>query len=244
MLQPRMTLYGMYQYDPTLFDGVTLPEGMDKTLMVNQIIRQSGDLFPYYQVPPEVKLAITEWFTRRKDNFAKLWQGFTADYNPIENYDRHEDSTETPDITHTVANNGKDITTSNGTNTETPNITHTISNSGSDNSTNTAEVQGFNGTDYTPNSKTSSEGSSSTSGTDTESGTRTTETDDNTTTTKEASGTTKESGTRTYTSRIHGNIGVTTSAQMLQGELALRQSLDIYALIAEEFETDNLIQVY
>ena len=196
MLQPRMTLYGMYQYDPTLFDGVILPEGMDKTLMVNQIIRQSGDLFPYYQVPPEVKSAITEWFTRRKDNFAKLWQGFTAEYNPIENYDRQEDST------------------------ETPNITHTLSNSGQDASTNEADVQGYNGTDYVPNSRTKSSGTSSTNGTDT------------------------ESGTRTYTSRIHGNIGVTTSAQMLEGELALRKSMDIYALIAAEFETDNLIQVY
>lgn len=196
MLQPRMTLYGMYQYDPTLFDGVTLPEGMDKTLMVNQIIRQSGDLFPYYQVPPEVKTAITEWFTRRKDNFSKLWQGFTAEYNPIENYDRHEDSTETPDITHTLTNSGQDA------------------------STNSADVQGYNGTEYVPNSRTTSSGTSSTNGTD------------------------KESGTRTYTSRIHGNIGVTTSAQMLEGELALRRSLDIYALIAAEFETDNLIQVY
>ena len=196
MLQPRMTLYGMYQYDPTLFDGVILPEGMDKTLMVNQIIRQSGDLFPYYQVPPQVKTAITEWFTRRKDNFAKLWQGFTAEYNPIENYDRQEDSTETPNITHTLSNSGKDA------------------------STNEADVQGYNGTDYVPNSRTKSSGTSSTNGTDT------------------------ESGTRTYTSRIHGNIGVTTSAQMLEGELALRKSMDIYALIAAEFETDNLIQVY
>ena len=196
MLQPRMTLYGMYQYDPTLFDGVILPEGMDKTLMINQIIRQSGDLFPYYQVPPQVKSAITEWFTRRKDNFAKLWQGFTAEYNPIENYDRQEDST------------------------ETPNITHTLSNSGQDASTNEADVQGYNGTDYVPNSRTKSSGTSSTNGTDT------------------------ESGTRTYTSRLHGNIGVTTSAQMLQGELALRKSMDIYAIIAAEFETDNLIQVY
>ena len=196
MLQPRMTLYGMYQYDPTLFDGVTLPEGMDKTLMVNQIIRQSGDLFPYYQVPPQVKTAITEWFARRKDNFTKLWQGFTAEYNPIENYDRQEDST------------------------ETPNITHTLSNSGQDASTNEADVQGYNGTDYVPNSRTKSSGTSSTNGTDT------------------------ESGTRTYTSRIHGNIGVTTSAQMLEGELNLRRSLDIYAMITAEFETDNLIQVY
>ena len=196
MLQPRMTLYGMYQYDPTLFDGVVLPDGMNKTLMVNQIIRQSGDLFPYYQAPPQVKTAITEWFTRRKENFAKLWQGFTAEYNPIENYDRQEDST------------------------ETPNITHTLSNSGQDASTNEADVQGYNGTDYVPNSRTKSSGTSSTNGTDT------------------------ESGTRTYTSRIHGNIGVTTSAQMLEGEMALRRSLDIYALIAEEFENDNLIQVY
>lgn len=196
MMQPRMTLHGMYKYDPTLFDGIELPDGMDKTLMIDQIIRQSGELFPYYQVPPQVKIAITQWFQRRKPNFEKLWNGFTAEYNPIENYDRHEDST------------------------ETPNITHTLENGGTDSSTNTADVQGFNGDTYVPNSRTTSGGESSSHGTDT------------------------ESGTRTFTSRIHGNIGVTTSAQMLRGELDLRMGIDLYVMIALEFEADNLIQVY
>lgn len=228
MWQPRITLNGMYLYDPTLFDGIVLPGGMSKELMVDQIIRQSGDLFPLYQVPGQVKKAITQWFERRLPNFEKLWEGFTAEYNPIENYDRHEETTETPDITR--------VNTVDGTKTETPDITHTIKNSGKDKSTNTADVAGFDSSNYVPNSKTVSEGESSTGGSETESGTRSYK--DDTTTTD------KESGTRKTESRVHGNIGVTTSAQMLEGELALRASLDLYVVIATEFETDNLLQVY
>lgn len=228
MWQPRITLNGMFLYDPTLFDGIVLPDGMSKELMIDQIIRQSGDLFPLYQVPEQVKKSITQWFTRRLPNFEKLWTGFTAEYNPIENYDRHEESTETPDITR--------VNTVDGNKTETPNITRSVQNSGEDKSTNTADVAGFDSVGYAPNSKTISDGTSSTSGSETESGNRT-YTDDTTTTDK-------ETGTRKTESRIHGNIGVTTSAQMLEGELALRASLDLYVVIATEFETDNLLQVY
>lgn len=260
MWQPRITLNGMFLYDPTLFDGIVLPDGMSKELMIDQIIRQSGDLFPLYQVPEQVKKSITQWFERRLPNFEKLWRGFTAEYNPIENYDRHEESTETPDITRTSTSTGNKsetpnisrTSTSNADKTETPNITRSVSNSGEDSSTNTANVAGFDSSGYVPNSQTTASGTSSTSGTETESGTR--KTSDNSSVTEKESGTReyaengsttdKESGTRTTVSRVHGNIGVTTSAQMLEGELALRASLDLYVVIATEFEADNLLQVY
>lgn len=228
MWQPRITLNGMFRYDPTLFEGVVLPDGMDTEVMIAQIIRQSGDLFPLYQVPAEVKKSITQWFTRRLPNFEKLWQGFTAEYNPIENYDRREESMETPNITR--------VNTTGGTKIETPNITRTVSNKGSDQSTNTANVSGFDSTGYVPNSETTASGKSETSGDERETGTRT-YTDD---TTIRAT----ESGTRKTESRIHGNIGVTTSAQMLSGELSLRASLDLYVIIATEFEADILLQIY
>ena len=48
---PRITLYGMMQYDETLFDDIVLPEGLNKELLIAEIISKSGDLFPYYQVP-------------------------------------------------------------------------------------------------------------------------------------------------------------------------------------------------
>lgn len=324
MYQPRITLNGMYMYDPTLFDGIVLPSGMSTELMVSQILRQSGDLFPFYQVPSQVKAATTEWFMRRLPNFEKLWTGVTAEYNAIENYDRHEEVTETPDITRTSTTSASktetpDITQTTTTNrtaeespelkrttatnstsketpdithttttesnkTETPNITRSTSNNGEDSSTNAAEVAGFDSTGYVPNSKTTTSGTSSSNGTETESGTRaysedttntekesgtrstsgTTETTDtesgktittdNATVTATEQGTRQtndsgtstdtESGTRKTVSRVHGNIGVTTSAQMLRGELDLRATLDLYVVIASEYEADNLLQIY
>ena len=43
---PRITLWGMYQYDKTLFDDIVLPDGMDKENLVAEIMRNSGDLYP------------------------------------------------------------------------------------------------------------------------------------------------------------------------------------------------------
>lgn len=232
MIEPRITLNGMYLYDPTLFDGIVLPTGMDRELMVRQIIRQSGDLFPLYQNPEVVKQTTTDWFARRLVNFTKLYEGYTADYNPVENYDRYEDSTETPDITRAHDN------TLETSGTDTDIIDRTVTNGGSDSSTSTGAVQGFNSTEYKPNSQTVASGSSSTNSKEDAANT-TTRSGNN-----KDSGTETETGTRKYESRIHGNIGVTTAAQMLEGETRLRRSFDLYVLIAEEYETDNLLQIY
>lgn len=46
------------------------------------------------------------------------------------------------------------------------------------------------------------------------------------------------------TSRIHGNIGVTTSQQMLESELDIAPRLNFYRFIAEEFKKRFCILVY
>lgn len=55
----------------------------------------------------------------------------------------------------------------------------------------------------------------------------------------------EESGTREHerTLRAYGNIGVTTSAQMLEGEIDVRR-FDIYRIIADEFADYFCIKVY
>ena len=44
--------------------------------------------------------------------------------------------------------------------------------------------------------------------------------------------------------RVHGNIGVTTSQQMIESEMSLRAKYDIYKIISREFEREFLVQVY
>jgi hypothetical protein len=87
-----MTLYGMAQYDPTIFDGIVVPEGIDPNIVKDDIIEKCGDLYPYYQVPQRVKLAITRFFAEYYHNFEMMYKALTNEYNPIENTDWVENS--------------------------------------------------------------------------------------------------------------------------------------------------------
>ena len=88
---PRFSLYGCYQYDPTLFDSIQVPIGCDKETLINEIMAYCGQLYPYHQVPAQLKLNINFWFKRMYFNFSRMFQAIQSDFNPIENYDRYED---------------------------------------------------------------------------------------------------------------------------------------------------------
>jgi hypothetical protein len=61
--------------------------------------------------------------------------------------------------------------------------------------------------------------------------------------TSEAGGTNQGEGTTTHEGRLYGNIGVTTSQQMLQSELNLGY-WNIYNEIANLFSTEYCIRIY
>ena len=61
--------------------------------------------------------------------------------------------------------------------------------------------------------------------------------------TSEAGGTNQGEGTNTHEGRLYGNIGVTTSQQMLQSELNLGY-WNIYNEIANLFSTEYCIRIY
>lgn len=52
----------------------------------------------------------------------------------------------------------------------------------------------------------------------------------------------KESGERK--GHIHGNIGVMTAAQMIQGDIDMIDRFDVYRWIADRFEKDNMLMIY
>lgn len=58
------------------------------------------------------------------------------------------------------------------------------------------------------------------------------------------SGQTSASTSNTHTGRVHGNIGVTTSAQMIAGDVTTHQMYNLYNMIADCFKQELLIAVY
>ena len=91
----RITLWGFYNYtDKELFKDIRLPEAINKEELVNLIMIECGDLFPYYQQPTYLKMQIDNFFNRKYANFEKMAAALSIEYNPIENYDRMEDWTD------------------------------------------------------------------------------------------------------------------------------------------------------
>lgn len=104
----RLTLNGMYEYDPSLFDGMILPDDYDREAMFAEIMTRCGQLYPYHQVPAVLKSNIRLWFARNFLNFDRSMEALMAEYNPIENYDKHEYWKRTPDLTDESDHTGKD----------------------------------------------------------------------------------------------------------------------------------------
>lgn len=88
-----ITLMGFYNYDPSILTDLDLPEGLDEDQIRFTILDNAGMMVPYHQVLPQLGFAIHNWFTQNKDNFARILAAISAEYNPIENYDRTEDRT-------------------------------------------------------------------------------------------------------------------------------------------------------
>lgn len=273
----RITLNGWLQYDPTIFDGVILPEDYDRDALLAEIMSRSGELYTYHQVPYVLKENIRLWFSRNFLNFDRMMAALMAEYNPIENYDRHEDWTRTPNLTDEAKHTGSDSVEASGTDSTEASGSDTDTLSGNDTTTrgynnynesstrtgdDTTErtVSAFDSGTYQPAEKNVETFGSIKDSKDI-TGSYDDSTDygkvdtmdygrkDETTygrkdeTTFNSTMTDRHTGTEKYTSRIHGNIGVTTSQQMIQSELELRK-FDIYEEIAGRFEHEFLVQVY
>ena len=334
----RLTLNGMYEYEPSIFDGMILPEDYDKQTLLFEILQRSGQLYPYHQQPLILKEGIRLWFARNYLNFDRTMAALTMEYNPIENYNRYENNRRTPDLTDeerntgsdTLATSGSDTTASSGTDTSTLSGQDVNTLSGQDVDTlsgqdvdtlsgqdvdtlsgddsverthtnydeeTTRSYTGYNeknvktGTDTTERSVSAFDGSGY------QPAEKTVETFGSVQDSKDITGSYKDdkkitgsykdttdygkvdtmdygkvdtmsygkSDTTTYgktdtqtfgkistdrhtgkedfESHIHGNIGVTTSQQMIESELELRK-FDIYADIARRFENEFIVQVY
>lgn len=261
----QIGLLTMYNEDPTILNSTyfPLPEGIDHTTLDPLLLAETAELELLYPEPNTLKTVIYAWSMARNPAWAKILAALEAEYSPIENYDRSEDWTDTRNLAdnHTGSENrqssgqsaatstGQEATTNTGQEASTSTGQEATSSSGSD----TETVVGYNDTDWTNkgkhetseslNSSSNSTNNISTSGEENRSTSTTSSvsTSDNENRTNQAADT--HTGTIRHTSRIHGNIGVTTAQQMIEAELELRK-MDIYNLIVKEFIKMFCLGVY
>lgn len=236
---PRITLFGFYNYDPTLFDGIQLPAGCDPQILKETIIMECGDLYTYYQHPGYLKLNINSWFRRMLPQFERAYNAITVDYAPNENYDRYEDWADEAE------NSTNNLRSRSDTNSE-----KTLSEASNDNETSTTseasgsredKVSAFDSATYTPKAFTESGNSDESTTTGSATTKEESTTDGSLSSSESGSSSGKESGS--HKGRIHGNIGVTTNATLIREELELRR-YDFYLDIARQFQKQFIVEVY
>lgn len=247
-----LSILGLYNYDTSIFENFVVPEGVDAATAINSIIYENAELEIIYPDPEAMKFFIGLWSSRESVVWARILNAITRQYNPIENYNRTETWTDTEeeesshsasgssteDENTSASNSGSSSRTPNLTNTRTPNLTKI----------NTHEVAAFNGTTLVTSTKdTDTEtGTDTQTQTGTESGTTsnsgTGERD--LTTSRSESGTGSRERSVTRSGNVSGNIGVTTSQQMINQELDIAGKVDIYKYISESFKHRFCLMVY
>ena len=190
----------MYNFDPSIFDGVEFPSNISVQDFVDALLMQCGELPVLYSSPPLLKSLIRVWSVTSQYSWEHLAATLTAEYNPIENYDRMEEWADSS-INSSSYNNSTNNTSSGSTK---------------------EQVYGYN------DLKTPADNSASTSSS--------TSAD-----TSDSTGHSIISGSRK--GRAHGNIGVTTTQEMLESERRVAM-FNFYDAVIRDFQKRFLIWVY
>lgn len=221
----KVTIWGMinpFDQTQTVFDLLELPESVDRNSCINNIMLRCGDFEMTYPNFGFMREAVGVWSKKYKGTFEKWAAVLATEYNPLENYNRVESGTR-HGVGEETQHNELNLNAYEGT--EYDQTTGTSENEHS--------VVPFNktvtGNDYINVDKDVASVNSKTAMA------RGSYTYDN-------RSLEKEDGEQ-YSNTVSGNIGVTTSQQMLESELKIRE-WNLYEHIADLFVTEFCVPIY
>lgn len=248
---------GLYEWDDTLFDLMQIPEELDKTILVNNLLAETAELEVLYPNPVVLKNLIGVWSYKQLDIWNRLYATTQYEYDPIENYNRMETGSDsgTDNTTHSGADGRTETIRDGGTQGETS--SSTVSDSGTDTATGTDTkggwIAGFDsvasGTDDGLVKKTRDQDDSSSSmiygKTETGSGSKTTTFGKTESITESKTYGSSVANTKSGTHNIHahGNIGVTTTQKLIREQRQV-EKFNLYDIIIEDFKMRFCIMVY
>lgn len=210
-------------YDDTIMDNFTVPDGIDRRLALDTIYQRCGLTPLYHPDPAWLKFYVGRWCSKNAKTWEELYKTTIQDYNPIYNYDRTEETTDTRSGTRKLSEDTSSNTKQNGdtsvTDTSSDSSEHTLSADNSDS--------------YEPGYKDVSSRQDTQAS---ESSNRVDVTGD-----RAVDETTGE--TYSHKLRAYGNIGVTTTQEMLEAQRKVVR-YNIYNEIADSFKAEFCLYVY
>ena len=86
--QAKISVMGLYQWNSDLFSLMSIPEGLELDVFVNNLLAEACELellYPNYEV---MKVLIGSWSAKCLPIWEHLYETTQYEYNPIENYNR------------------------------------------------------------------------------------------------------------------------------------------------------------
>lgn len=223
MSSAKLTLIGftdyLSQYHIDLWDQMLLPEGIEKDVLVNNILMNGGEFEVLYSNPEMLRGFIGFWCRRNYRTFQKWIDALNTEYQPLWNYDRHEEWTDEETGESSLIHGAK--------NTQTNNLTETVE----FDSETEGKRSAMDASTYQPYDQSIVDAD--------------TETKNTGTITNQSSGTDTNSRdlSSEHSGHMYGNIGIVSSQEMLQQELNIA-AWNIYEHITDLFIRDFTIPVY
>lgn len=226
-MRATLSILGLYQREPTLFDELELPGSMNKDVLIDNILYEAATLEAYYPDPNFMKFMIGRWSFMNQSVWQKLYDTTVLEYNPIFNYDRTEEWSENEQMLDKRTLTGTERETS------TDNSSGEIRSSGTVQSE--LNVSGYNESSYVPREQTIETPDTLTS--------NTSETDRIVSIDKNDTENMDRKRDNIRTGRAFGNIGVTTTQQMILQE---RETVlfNMYKVITDSFIERFCLMIY
>lgn len=94
MSRVKITLYGLSKYGD-LFKNAIFPDELERKKTIDAILLECAEFEPLYADFEYMQFAIKVWSETYYDSFKRIILALSQEYNPIENYDRKEDWSDT-----------------------------------------------------------------------------------------------------------------------------------------------------
>lgn len=216
-------LIGMYNYDKTVLDLMQIPEALDRDSFIDNLLMETAEMELLYNNVGFLKQAIGSWSRKNIIVWNKLYDTTQYEYNPIWNKDGHTLETETRDLAgsdHTTDNTDR---VDNLQDKETRNLKDETLES----------VFGFNSSSDAPANKVKADYT----GTDTNDHSGRQDID------RTFDKATTDTGTITHERTEQGNIGLTSTQQLIQEQREVVK-LNLMDIIIKDFIQRFCIGVY
>ena len=102
-MSATLSLLGLYQYNNSLFDGMKLPKSIDRHTFIDNLLSECAEFEILYADPEFMGNMISIWSGKQLGVWEKLEETLNYKYDPISNYDRNEESTNTGESLGKVA---------------------------------------------------------------------------------------------------------------------------------------------